>query len=718
MSFVRCISCLNNIPFNVVVNKKVSFITILLVYIGCTVIPMVGISQISFQHTYSQPDSGSSVFIQDAKQTPDGGYVITGLTSVQSSTQNYRPFIAKLNCKGKKEWEKSFGNTQSQANVNGRVIISSDSNVVMIHNLGSYQNYSGLVVKLNLSGNMVWQKEVNLSSGSDVLNDIKETPTGEFILTGGAQTVSDVCLVKLSSSGDLLWSKTFGNTGEYDDGYAVITTSDGGYLVTGRYISMGTFQALLLKTDSSGTLQWLRCYGDSNQHMVGFDLKEAPGGGYYIGGSTTLLKPNFQSFGDNFLLKVNAIGDTLWTKIFYGTPDLFENISSIAIDSTENIWVSVATASYPGTGFVPNKHGVMKFTPTGNLVFARLYNAGSSHYPRLSLLPDQTVLLSGYTNKYSSPIGFHGILMKMNTNAETGCFESDVLSLTVVSSKGFKISQPIPVMNSGGTVLNQSTLNTLTLLDSVLCESYPLLTAAFTLPEGCAGYPLNFQSNAVGAITYYWDFNDGSTAMQANPVHTFTAPGNYAITLRVQNGCEEDSITQTISIQNPIVLNLGSDTVLCDGEVIQLISPSSEGSLLWNTGSTTASIPVSQAGWYWLEIEKEGCGVHRDSIFINGMNCATPACDLWIPTAFSPNGDGINDKLVVKYNLLQEITDYYMEVRNRWGQVVFTSRQLDDIWDGNFKQQPAGIDTYYYFVRYRCGKTNWVKRGDVLLLRN
>lgn len=234
-------------------------------------------SQSHFQHMYLQPDSGTVFQTYDAKQTPDGGYVMTGLAS-QGTTNIYHPFIMKTDCHGLPQWKHFFGITQSIANTFGRVIVTNNQELVMINNLGGYQNYNGLAVRLSLQGTILWQKEFDLSSSSDVLNDVKETPQYDLIFTGSNQTTSDVSLIKTDANGNLIWHKSFGNAGQYDDGYALINTQDGGYLVTGRYISMNTFNALLMKTDSAGNLLWLHCYGDTNQHMHGYDVKELASG--------------------------------------------------------------------------------------------------------------------------------------------------------------------------------------------------------------------------------------------------------------------------------------------------------------------------------------------------------------------------------------------------------------------------------------------------------
>lgn len=553
-------------------------------------------AQIRFQKQYSQPDSASSFETFDAKATPDGGYVMTGLASEGPSASLFHPFIVKVNCKGEVMWEHYFGNSQTTGNVAGKVIVTHDSGLVMINNIGVYNNYNGLAVRLDKFGNILWQKLFNLSNGNDNINDIQENSDGSFIISGSVKSTPDVGLIKLSASGNLLWCKTYGNNAQYDDGTALIQTNDGGYLVTGRYISMGTFNAFLMKTDSSGTLQWLKCYGDTNQHMWGFDVKELDNGDYVMVGSTTLLKPNFQSFGDNFIMRLNSVGDTLWTKIFYGTPDQFENASNVLVDDAGNFLVCVATASYPTPGMVPNKHAIMKFSPNGNLLSAKTFNNGSSHYPRMSKAMDGGYILNGFSNQYTGPVGFQTLLMKMDDTLGTGCLETNVTTLTVVEMKGFKITQPVPVLGSSGTVaVNTSTYAT-SVSDSTICESYPILNAGIDTIGNCVGLPIQFFADTVGNTSWHWNFGDPSTtsdtATSKNATYQYATAGIYTVTLIVSNGC--DSSTNTIVV-NILHCNPEGLTNMNEAAIELLVYPNParnyliiESEILKNEESTVA----------------------------------------------------------------------------------------------------------------------------------
>ena len=89
---------------------------------------------------------------------------------------------------------------------------------------------------------------------------------------------------------------------------------------------------------------------------------------------------------------------------------------------------------------------------------------------------------------------------------------------------------------------------------------------------------------------------------------------------------------------------------------------------------------------------------------------------LYAPTAFSPDGDGINDY----FNIVgQGLTDYIIEIYNRWGQMVFKSTALDNQWDGKFQQKNSPPGTYVYKIKTTDFGTELklIKSGTVSLVR-
>ena len=90
--------------------------------------------------------------------------------------------------------------------------------------------------------------------------------------------------------------------------------------------------------------------------------------------------------------------------------------------------------------------------------------------------------------------------------------------------------------------------------------------------------------------------------------------------------------------------------------------------------------------------------------------------DVFVPSAFSPNGDGVNDIFHVTARKLITLQEF--KIMNRWGQQIFETRDISKGWDGNFKGKMQDPGVYYYMIKVASptGKTQFLK-GDITLIR-
>jgi hypothetical protein len=165
-----------------------------------------------------------------------------------------------------------------------------------------------LLLKLDSSGNIVWKKAIGGSNKESL--SAQPTSDGGFIVWGSIYPFGagdyELAVLKLNSSGSIVWQKTFGGSGE-ESAYSVQETSDGGFIVGGSTLSFGAggWDTLFLKLDSSGNIVWKKTFGGSGVDRAHRIQKTSDGGFIAVGWTT--------SFGvggnDLLLLKLDANGN-------------------------------------------------------------------------------------------------------------------------------------------------------------------------------------------------------------------------------------------------------------------------------------------------------------------------------------------------------------------------------------------------------------------------
>lgn len=208
-----------------------------------------------------------------------------------------------------------------------------------------------------------------------------------------------------------------------------------------------------------------------------------------------------------------------------------------------------------------------------------------------------------------------------------------------------------------------------------------------------------------------YDWSNGANTQIIN----VTTPGTYIVTVFDSFGCENtDTIVVTVS-ESPI-FELGDDMTICLNSPTTLKGPPGYD-YKWNVGSTEASITTVFEGPYTLTITDEyGC-IATDSLYITVDPDALPN-ELFVPSAFSPNDDGLNE--LFPYSVPINQPAYYVIIFSRWGEKVFDSRddKTKQNWDGYYKGEKAHNQMFVYFMYYRgCDGNARSSKGNVYPLR-
>lgn len=253
-------------------------------------------------------------------------------------------------------------------------------------------------------------------------------------------------------------------------------------------------------------------------------------------------------------------------------------------------------------------------------------------------------------------------------------------------------------------------INSCTAATSKTMVVFPLPTASFTLvPFSCPGEPFLANGSGTPGVSgvLTGTMNPGSVPVNFDNSNTFTVSTSatvsttYSVKVTDDNGCEGASSTSSIYIPKAAP-RIDWDTTVIIGQSVTLNSYVGPGftytwfplvdfldcdtCTLFNPVSTS-TIPIT----YTVEVQDEHkCSVVKNTYHINIEILAS----LDVPSAFTPNGDGINDMILPDGWGLKKLN--YFRVFNRWGQLVFETNQLEVGWDGIFRGVPQNMETYVY----------------------
>jgi gliding motility-associated-like protein len=207
--------------------------------------------------------------------------------------------------------------------------------------------------------------------------------------------------------------------------------------------------------------------------------------------------------------------------------------------------------------------------------------------------------------------------------------------------------------------------------------------------------------------SYLW--NDGSNTQK------FTAGnvGTYAVQVTDNNGCKGSDTTVITELLPPPKDFLTADTAICSYGSLILKPTHNYNSYLWSNTASAASITITQPGKYWLQVTDANHCIGRDTILVNAKDCMI---GFYIPTAFTPGGDGKND--IFRPLLFGQVKKYSFTIYNRWGQAVFQTSELAKGWNGTFAGTRQDNNVFIWTCTYQFdGEEIKTEKGTVLLIR-
>jgi gliding motility-associated-like protein len=232
------------------------------------------------------------------------------------------------------------------------------------------------------------------------------------------------------------------------------------------------------------------------------------------------------------------------------------------------------------------------------------------------------------------------------------------------------------------------------------------------LTEDCLPVDVQFtdySADLYPGVTYEWSFGDGSTSTEQNPGHQYTQAGVYTVSLQVNNTARcFASITKPNLIQanpNPLAgFEADPWITTMDDPDISFFNESESDSVLvdfeWDFGDGNSSgeeNPVNTyevAGEYDIFFRIETTNGCWDTVM--GKVAVTEFVRLYIPTAFTPNGDGLNDYFEIKGT---PVSDWNLYIYDRWGGLAWSTHNFETQWDGrDYNGTPVEPGSYVYQI--------------------
>jgi len=253
-------------------------------------------------------------------------------------------------------------------------------------------------------------------------------------------------------------------------------------------------------------------------------------------------------------------------------------------------------------------------------------------------------------------------------------------------------------------------------IDSALLVILPKPNAAISIDSATICKGNNVQLFASGGVAYQWEPATAlSSAIINDPVATPASTTNYIVTVTGVNSC---TATDTVNIQviDRIDADAGTDKTIIKGDAIQLVNTTAAGIYSWSPGTYLSNpsakeplaTPPQDIDYILTATSLAGCNTDRDTVHITVFN------DIYIPTAFSPDGNGKNDTWNIP--ALSAFSSFELLVYNRVGKVVYQCRNVFVPWDGYAAGSPLDPGNYVYFLKLNDPKNRFYK-GNLVIVR-
>lgn len=679
-------------------------------------------------------------------------------------------FILKLDPTANFNWVKQIGDNGDDqgislnAHVAGNLYVTGNFSGTVDFDPGSGQfnlqsEGSTDVFLLNLStaGSFIWAKQLG-GPLSDYSNHLTTTALGGIFLTGDYRSTvdfdpgpsavrftangeNDVFILKFDPSGILAWVRVFGGAGS--DAPACMAVDAAEHIYTTGFFSetvdfdpaFPTFYLTASGSINAFVHKLSNCDGATSSVMDitacnSFELngQTYTSTGIYVqtmmnaAGCDSMITLNLSISGTDTTLAVTACENYTWNGQLYNTSgfyrDTFTNtagcdsIVNLNLTITHPIQTVINATICEGESY-EGYDAAGTYTDT----FTGMGGCDSIRTLQLRVNPKQYVSLSGTICEGESFLGYSTTGTFIDTfQTSNGCDSIRTIQLLVHPRQYTTI--PVSICEgesyyAGGSYQTDAGTYRDTLVTQQGCDSV-IITQLTVMANPkpylgedrgiCLGSALTFHPGSFAS--YLWQ--DGSRSAD----FTTDTLGKYWVLVTDNNNCRGADSVKILVFHDPPSNFLQDMDSICRYDQLSIIPERSFSKYLWSTGSTAPQININTAGIYSLSVkDQNGCQGY-DTIRVWQKECKR---GIYIPTAFTPNNDGLNDQFKVR--AYGDLIQFKIAVYNRWGNLVFTSTNPAMGWDGTYKGKPQNTGVYIWQCQYQlAGGLPSSEKGSMVLI--
>jgi len=367
-------------------------------------------------------------------QTPDGGYAAVGST-FSYGAGDHDVYLIRTDSLGDTLWSRTYGGPL--ADYGHDILIAPDSGFIMVGTTLSFGRGKEdlYLIRTNRWGDLLWSRTYG-GAQTDEGWSIRATRNGGYIVCGTTASLGkgygDLWLLRLNAVGDSLWAKTFGGAGG-ESGFAVRETPDGGFIAVGCTGSFGEGYSSIytVKVSSSGDSLWARTYGGAKAD-VGYAIENTLDLGYIIAGSTASFG---LGYSDAYIVKLDGFGNVEWQNTFGGIKD---DRAYAVCPTIDGGYVLAGTTESFGAG--GSDQYIVKVDPLGYSTWTKTFGGHQADYCRaVGVNRAGALVLAGYTYSFSAG-GSDLYVSTVSTEGATDVYEPLEANLP----SGFTLDQNYP----------------------------------------------------------------------------------------------------------------------------------------------------------------------------------------------------------------------------------------------------------------------------------